>query len=277
MPVSSAARSVQQPWQAEYDALVRDAIDADLTPEHQARVRAWGLNDDALYGGATSDYCIYRSISVESPQFSGGQEISGREFLNRGHFSRRANLPGIVHLLHSLEERCVGTIFYPDVPREDDEGRLIEYELPIGLPVDPHASPAGEGYNALVDLTREFPSDNGASDPGVVNDTPLWITRPPWEADLLASRFYGGAVALPSWWAWRETETKAPRELWNHILWRRRPVFPVVRMGDLESKSDRAALTLLSHFIRQRGAVPRFITLDEPLPHLLDRLKESRR
>ena len=152
--------------------------------------------------------------------------------------------PGLLLPLHSTDGRQPLTVYRPDQPSLDRNGRLRKYLLPPGTSVRLDCPP------------RCQPS---LADPGV----PLWLTEGQKKADALASC---GAVVvdLLGVWNFKGKNPLGGTTLladFDYVGWNGRAVRLVFDNDILTLQSVRQALDRLSEHLRRRGATVRVVYL----------------
>ena len=166
------------------------------------------------------------------------------EMGRRGFSVAQRRVPTLLMPIHGVTGGIVNYHSRPDVPRINNHGKPVKYELPSGSKMVLDVPPRARPY---------------IGDPSV----PLFVTEGIKKADALASRD-ACAVGLLGVWNFRGTNAQGGKTAlgeWESIALNDRQVYVVYDSDVMTKKEVHAALTRLAAFLRTRKAKLAFIYL----------------
>lgn len=170
----------------------------------------------------------------------------GYSLLKSLKFSRAQanNLPGLLLPLWTTDGQQSLSIYRPDTPRLDKEGRIVKYEVPTGASIRVDCHPRCQPM---------------LGNPHI----PLWCTEGQKKGDALVS-LGACALALLGVYGWRgknEHGGIVPLDDFNLIAWNGREVRLAFDSDVWEKPQARKALDRFTAFLHNKGAMVRIVVL----------------
>lgn len=163
------------------------------------------------------------------------------DLLKEGYDGKQLLVPGLLVPVRDVSGRVPTVQYKPDDPRTNDDGETVKYE---NLP------------GARVVLDVPVASAAALADPGV----PLWVTEGPKKADAAVTAGLC-CIGVLGVWAWKRDG--APLPDWDEIALAGREVFLAYDSDVMRKTEVQSALDGLTAFLRERGALVRWVLLPE--------------